>query len=108
MKTSYNFIPDLSRAITEIPQDSILSRTIHTDDSVKVVLFGFSTGQELSEHTASMPAILHILDGEAQLTLGEDTHHAQTGSWVYMPANLPHSVYAQEPVTMLLILLKSA
>ena len=106
MNPLYAYIPDLSLSISEIPTDSILSRTIHSDDSVKVLLFGFASGQELSEHTASMPAILHILEGEASLTLGEDTHQAQAGTWVHMPANLPHSIYAHEPVFMLLLLLK--
>ena len=104
MNPLYAYIPDLSLSISEIPTDSILSRTIHSDDSVKVLLFGFASGQELSEHTASMPAILHILEGEASLTLGEDTHQAQAGTWVHMPANLPHSIYAHESVFMLLLL----
>ncbi len=40
------------------------------------VLFGFAQGEELSEHTASMPAVLHFLQGEAKLTLGDDTVEA--------------------------------
>ena len=108
MKSQYSFIPDLTLSISDIPPDSIISRTIHSDDSVKVILFGFAPGQELSEHTASMPAILHFLEGEARLTLGEDNLQAQGGTWVQMPANLPHSIYAHEPVLMLLYLLKPA
>jgi quercetin dioxygenase-like cupin family protein len=45
-------------------------RTLYTDDRVKVVLFGFGQGEERSEHTASMPAALHFLRGEAKLTPG--------------------------------------
>ncbi len=90
-----------------IPKDGILSRTIHDDDKVKVVLFGFAKGEELSEHTASMPAILHMLHGEARLTLGEDPIEGRPGTWVHMPANLPHSVYAETQVVMLLLMLKA-
>ncbi len=89
-----------------IPKDGILSRTIHDDDDVKVVLFGFAKGEELSEHTASMPAIMHILHGEARLTLGEDSFEGQPGAWMHMRANLAHSVYAETPVIMLLLMLK--
>ena len=39
----------------EIPTDGILSKTYYEDDHVKVVVFGFSKGQELSEHTAAQP-----------------------------------------------------
>ena len=78
---------------------------VGSDDQLKGVLFGFAEGQELSEHTAAKPAILHFLSGEAQLTLGEDILEARPGTWVHMPAHLPHSVLAQTPVVMLLLLL---
>jgi quercetin dioxygenase-like cupin family protein len=107
MDTKYIYFADLAKQV-DIPDDGILSRTLHTDDQVKVVLFGFDAGQELSEHTASMPAILHIVQGEARLTLGDDSLEAQAGAWVHMPANLRHGIYAKTPVVMLLLLLKSA
>jgi quercetin dioxygenase-like cupin family protein len=103
--TPYTFIPSLSTYLTEIPPDSILSRTFYTGDGMKAILFGFAAGQELSEHTAARPAILHFLSGEARLTLGEDEMEAHPGAWVHMPAKLPHSVYAKTEVTMLLLLL---
>ncbi len=102
------FIEDLQEAVSQIPPDSIISRTILNNERLKVVLFGFAPGQELSEHTASMPAILHILQGEAQLILGSDERESTPGSWAYMPANLPHSVYAKTYVAMLLLLLKNS
>lgn len=73
---------------------------------MKAILFGFAAGQELSEHTSSQSAILHILQGEAGLTLGDDSMEAQAGTWVYMPPRLPHSLYAKTPVLMLLLLFK--
>jgi quercetin dioxygenase-like cupin family protein len=71
-----------------------------------VVLFGFAQGEEISEHTASMPAVLHFLQGGAKLTLGDDTLEAGPGTWVHMPKGLRHSIGAQTPVIMLLLLLK--
>lgn len=107
MNPDYKYIPNITESIPDIPNDSIVSKTIHSDNTVKIVLFGFADGQELSEHTASMPAILQILSGEARITIGEDSFDAQTGAWIHMPANLPHSIYANGPVMMLLTLLKS-
>ncbi|MEW6567730.1 MAG: cupin domain-containing protein [Chloroflexota bacterium] len=101
-----SYISDLVSQVGEIPPDSILSRTLFSSDQVKVTLFGFAAGQELSEHTASMPAILHFLSGSARLTLGGETHSAGPGTWVHMPGWLKHSVYAETPVVMLLLLLK--
>ncbi len=104
---SYTYIADLAELLPDVPVDSIVSRTFYTDEQVKAVLFGFAVGQELSEHTASQPAILHILQGEAYLTLGDDSMEARAGTWVYMPAWLKHSVAAKTPVTMLLLLIKA-
>lgn len=106
MDTNYTHIQDIVAKIPDIPEDSILSRTFHQDNDSRVVLFGFAPEQELSEHTASKPAILIFLKGEAELTLGEDRLTAQTGTFVHMPANLPHSIHAKSSSIMLLILLE--
>jgi len=102
----YTYIGDLVEAV-DIPANGITSRTVFQDERLKVVLFGFDAGQELSEHTASMPAVMHFLQGQARLTLGQDAQDAQAGTWVYLPAKLPHSVHAKTPVIMLLTLLKA-
>ena len=103
----YTFVQDVRTPMPDVPPDSILSRTVYADDLVKVTAFTFAVGQELSEHTASHPAILHLLEGEALLTLAGDEKRATAGSWVHMPANLVHSIRAETPVSMLLLLLKS-
>jgi quercetin dioxygenase-like cupin family protein len=106
MSTAYTLLTDLAHQ-AEMPVDGTLSRTLFQDDHLKVVLFHFSAGQELSEHTASTPAIMHFLSGEANLTLGGESAAAGAGTWVHMPAQLPHSIRAKTPVVMLLTLLKS-
>jgi quercetin dioxygenase-like cupin family protein len=92
----------------EIPKDGTLSRTIHRDDYVKVVLFGFAGGQELSQHTASVPAVIEILRGDARVTLDGEEKELSAGSWVYMAAKLPHAIYARTEVIMLLTMLTGA
>ncbi|MBL8234390.1 MAG: hypothetical protein JNL98_38185, partial [Bryobacterales bacterium] len=51
------FIADL-REHAALPENGILSRTLHTDDRVKIIQFCFAPGQELSSHTAQVPAML--------------------------------------------------
>jgi quercetin dioxygenase-like cupin family protein len=87
MTTPYTHINDLAKDV-QPPDQGILSRTLHNDDRFKAVLFGFAQGEELSEHTASMPAVLHFLQGEAKLTLGDDTLDAKPGTWVHMPKSV--------------------
>lgn len=106
MTTPYTLF-NLPVQLPTIESDSILSRTIYNNERVKAVLFTFAAGQELSEHTASMPAIIHILKGEGSLTLGTDTVEAHEGTWAHMEANLPHGVNAKTPLVMLLLMLKN-
>ncbi|MCC6801790.1 MAG: cupin domain-containing protein [Anaerolineae bacterium] len=90
-----------------MPSDGILSRTILDTASVRFVLFYFAAGQELSEHTAASPAVIHILAGEVRLELGSDAKDAHPGSIAYMPAGLRHAVFAKTQAVMLLQLIKS-
>jgi quercetin dioxygenase-like cupin family protein len=107
MPQGFIYLTDLASQIKDIPPDTIVSKTLENNDSFKAVLFGFAAGQELSEHTASMPAILEFISGEAELTLGGKTMTAQPCTWVHMEANLSHSIKANVPTIMLLILLKT-
>ncbi len=104
--SDYTHIVDLAKE-AEPPDKGILSRKLFDDDHVKAIIFGFAQGEELSEHTASLPAILHFLEGEATVTLGDDTVEARRDTWIHMPAHLKHSINATTPVTLLLLLLKS-
>ncbi len=105
MSEAYKYFLDLAKE-AEPPADGILSRTIYNDDRLKAVIFGFGQGEELSEHTASMAAMLFFVKGEATLGLGGDDREAQAGTGVHMPAGLKHSIHAKTPVVMLLVLLK--
>jgi quercetin dioxygenase-like cupin family protein len=90
----------------EVPQDGILSRTIHADERSRTVLFAFGQGQELTEHTAAVPAEIVFLQGQMRLTVGGDEHEVGPGAWIRMEAHLPHSVLARTPSIMLLTLLR--
>jgi quercetin dioxygenase-like cupin family protein len=105
MTKPYELLTDLEHQV-DMPADGTLSRTVHQDERLKVVLFAFSAGQELSEHTASTPAIMHFLSGEADVTLGNEKATASAGTWIHMAAQLPHSIRTKTPVVMLLSLLK--
>jgi quercetin dioxygenase-like cupin family protein len=104
-QTESHHILDLAKE-AEPPADGILSKPIYQDDQIKAVVFGFGQGQELSEHTASKPAMLFFVKGEAVVGLGDDVKDAVAGTFVHMPAGLKHSIRAKTPVVMLLVLLK--
>ncbi len=106
--SSFVHIPNLSALLTEIPGDSIVSRTVLNEQSARVILFGFAPGQELTEHRTPMAAIIHILAGEGRITLGEEAVDVAPGTLIYMPPNLPHSVLARTELQMLLTMIKEA
>lgn len=102
--TAAHHIADLLAEI-EVPTDGTLSQTLYRNDHVRVVVFAFDTGQELSRHTAAVPAIVEIVSGHVALTLDDETVDARPGSWTYMPAHLPHALRAEAPTVMLLTML---
>ena len=99
-------IEDLNLLSQTVPADSITSRTFLREGPITAVLFSFAAGQALSEHTTPQTAILHFLNGEADLTVDGETRLAQIGTWVYLSPGTPHSVLARTPVEMLLTLVK--
>ena len=105
--SNYTVIDSLAGSV-EIPKDGTLSRTIHQDKGVKVVVFGFAGGQELSQHTSAVPAMIQIVEGDVRFTFDGDERELSTGSWAYMEANVPHAVYAKTDAVMILTMLTGA
>jgi quercetin dioxygenase-like cupin family protein len=101
----YAFVQNIHETLAQVPQDSILSRSLYQAADCKVILFGFAPGQMLSEHTAARPAVIHVLEGEVELTLGADHFQASAGSWAHLEPNVRHSLLARTPTVMLLTLI---
>ena len=102
---SYVYARDL-RLQAKVPENGILSQTLHSDERSKTILFGFAAGQELSAHTAPYPATLLFLKGDALLKLGGEEQEAGEGSFVYMPPYLEHGIKARNEVVMVLTMIK--
>jgi len=87
-------------------ENGIASRVLAKTSGGTVTLFAFDTGQGLSEHTAPFDALVMVLDGALDLTIGGQPVHAVPGSIVRMPANVPHALDATKSTRMLLIMLR--
>ena len=103
----YTFVLNLVNEF-EIPDKGIASRVLHKDERLNITLFGFSAGQELSTHSAPTPALIHVLEGEADIDLGSDTVQVKPGSFIRMAPLLPHAIRARAPFRMLLVQVKEA
>jgi quercetin dioxygenase-like cupin family protein len=88
------------------PTEGVSSHTVVTGPGgLRVVVLGFAAGAELAAHRAPRRALLEIMSGELELTLGDQIRRAPAGTWVYMDAGLVHAVAAPRPATMRLTLL---
>ncbi|HYO42801.1 MAG TPA: cupin domain-containing protein [Candidatus Limnocylindrales bacterium] len=101
----FGLIADL-RAEVAVPTGGILSRTVHEDERVTLVMFAFDAGQELSEHTSARAALVEILDGTASVVLAGEAVEAGPGTWIAMPPGMRHAIRATTPLVMVLTLLR--
>ncbi len=88
-------------------EGSVVSRTLVDDPSGTVTLFAFDEGQGLSEHRAPYDALLHVLDGEALVTISGKESRVAAGEAIVLPAGEPHAVRAPAKFKMLLTMIRS-
>lgn len=91
--------------LVAVASQSTVSRTILRAEGVRLVLFAFDEGEELSEHTAAMPVLLQALDGRFEITAAGRTVTLVPGGVVHLGTRTPHAVLAQEPGRLLLTML---
>lgn len=91
--------------LIEYQVGQVVSRTLAQNNSVSVTLFAFAEGEGLNAHTARGDALVHVLDGEALITIDGQDMTVSMGQAVVLPANLPHAVAAPKDFKMLLVII---
>ncbi len=86
---------------------SIVSRELLRKKTGTLTIFAFDRDQGLSEHTAPFDATVFVIDGKAEIRIGEVVHIVEKGQIIIMPANIPHAINAIEKFKMLLIMIRS-
>jgi len=94
-------------AMIAVAEQGIVSKAIVENEPHKIIHFTLAAGQELSEHTASVPASIHVLRGEGTVSLGGEEHEARPGMLYYMPAELKHAVVARGDLVFLLTMFRT-
>lgn len=90
-------------ALVDYQAGRVVSRTLSQGKNLSVTLFAFAEGEEISTHASSGDAMVYLLDGEAEITIGEEKFILQKGGVIAMPANVPHGLVARKRFKMLLI-----
>lgn len=92
--------------LVEYKPGQVISQTLVQNPGFSITLFALGAGEGISTHTTPGDALVYILDGEAEITIGTETVTPSAGETVVMPANVPHGLEARQSFKMLLIIVK--
>jgi len=94
------------RSLADYREGSVVSLEILKGKTGTVTLFAFDRGEGLSEHTAPFDALVTVLDGEAEVTLGGERHKVAEGEAIILPADVPHAIRGLRRFKMLLVMIR--
>ena len=88
--------------LVSVQSGQVVSKTLAQNDAVSVTLFAFEKGEEIGTHDSIGDAMVTVLDGVGEFTVGGVKHICKAGEALVMPATIPHAVYAVKRFKMLL------
>ena len=91
------------KGLVDYREGQVVSRTLSQNKAVSMTLFAFDKGEEISSHASTGDALVYVLDGQGEITIGEDIYIVSQGETIVMPANIPHALLAKEQFKMLLV-----
>lgn len=90
-------------ALIEYKEGQVVSRTLSQGKNLSLTLFAFDKGEEISAHSSGGDALVYVLDGNTEITIGEEKFNLKKGETIVMPAGVPHALYAADKFKMLLV-----
>ncbi len=90
-------------SLVEYHKGQVVSKTLSQSKAMNMTLFAFDQGEEISSHASGGDAMVYIMDGASEITIGDEKFLVKKGETIVMPAGIPHALYAQEQFKMLLI-----
>ena len=88
-------------------EKAVVSKHILKKQTGNISLFAFDKGEGLSEHTTPFDALVMVVDGKVDITIGGTSHLLEMGDSIIMPANIPHALTAVEKFKMVLTMIRS-
>jgi quercetin dioxygenase-like cupin family protein len=80
----------------------VVSKTLVQNPGVSITVFSFDEGEEISTHASHGDAMVYVIDGQAEITIGEEKFSVKAGETILMPADVPHAVAAAEQMKFML------
>lgn len=103
IKAKKYFLPDSIDYVS----GGVASKQVLKKDTGNITLFSFDEGEGLTEHTSPYDAVIHVLEGQAEITIGKEEFSLSRDEIILLPANIPHAVHAGKKFKMLLVMIKS-
>ncbi|MDF3000016.1 MAG: cupin 2, conserved barrel domain protein [Bacillota bacterium] len=75
-------------------EGQVVSKTLAQNPNVSLTLFSFDQGEEISTHASHGDALVYVIDGQADITIGNEKYLVSAGETILMPAEIPHAVSA--------------
>ena len=88
-------------------EGGIVSTRIRNNSSVSMTLFSFDKDQELTKHSSPFEALVQVLEGEVKITIDNSEFDLKKEDLIFLPATIPHVVYASTAFSMVLTIIKS-
>ncbi len=90
--------------LIEYPTHGINSKVLLKDNNSQYSLFCLAAGTEIDEHTSTRNAVITVIEGKGNLNLEGKDIALTPGVFIFMAANAPHAVQAQENLSFTLAL----
>jgi quercetin dioxygenase-like cupin family protein len=91
--------------LVEYKPGQVVSRTLSQSKALSLTLFAFAKGEEISSHASGGDAMVYVLDGTTEITIGDKKYTLVKGKTIVMPAGVPHALQAVEQFKMLLVVI---
>lgn len=99
--------PHIIVEIIEYVPNSVLSKTIIKKTTGNVTVTALDAGEELGEKTLAFDNYIQIIDGAAQVTIGNKEYKLRLGEGITIPAHAKHCFNANEQFKMISTIIKS-
>jgi quercetin dioxygenase-like cupin family protein len=80
----------------------IASLTLASTPGAGITLFAFDQDESMATHAAGGDALVEVLEGRVEITVGGVPHTLQQGQAIVMPQGVPHSLRSLTRFKMLL------
>jgi nitric oxide dioxygenase len=97
------FFKDLNQ-LMQFPKEGIYSTVLAKSENYNYTLMCLAKGSDIDTHTSTKNGCVQVLKGKGTFKLFDQDIAIKPGVFIFMPANSPHSLKAEEDLAILICL----